>query len=222
MDFRNLLITHINKFFDALENEINPTSADTESHTEFDYIDDDEDYVDDYPFSDESDPDSSFESKTEENVSEWPNIGPALVLPSVGAPAWPNVGQVVGVMAKEKVVKSAPVHRADTALVANVQPAPSSDDTVYLDNRGRACVPNSISRAAGFSAGQHVYISKRANGLGVILLRVASKTGHLSTYTVDKHGNIRLSQDLLRRSGLGLETAIRFKIVPGGILALAG
>lgn len=97
--------------------------------------------------------------------------------------------------------------------------------TTGLDSRGRACVPASISDHIGLQTNQHVYIAKRAHSLpGLVILQGACQTGHLSTYSVDKHRNVRLSAAVLKKGGLQNAKRIKFRTTDDGmgIIVLEG
>jgi bifunctional DNA-binding transcriptional regulator/antitoxin component of YhaV-PrlF toxin-antitoxin module len=96
--------------------------------------------------------------------------------------------------------------------------------TVDRDGRNRACVPNNLTKSVGIKPLDFVYVAKRAHGSGLVILRKVAKTGHLSTYRVDKDGNIRLSDSLLSKGNLGSSSSIKFRTSNTGdsIIVVAG
>jgi hypothetical protein len=68
------------------------------------------------------------------------------------------------------------------------------------DSRGRVAIHNGFVKSLGLKPGDLAYVSVRArNHPGLVVLTKASRTGHLSTYKVDRSGNIRLSAKTLKR-----------------------
>jgi hypothetical protein len=130
-------------------------------------------------------------------------------------PVWPRISKPV-----TATTVANPPKATATASRQNVLRV-----TVGRDQRSRACVPNNLTKAVGIKPLDFVYIAKRAHGAqGLVILRKVAKTGHLSTYRVDKDGNIRLSDNLLSRGGLGRCVNVKFRTANSGdsIIVLAG
>ena len=168
------------------------------SETEdFDYVADDDD-------------DTSFDSAP---PVAWPNVSNAPVCaPPV---SWPNVSHGVSdTFTQSSATVSAPVA---TPVVSKppagvvMRPVGTHSHLAYRDNRGRACVPQVLTLAVGLAPGDPVHIARRAHGLdGVVLLKNAPATGLLSTYLVDKDGNVRLCRGLLDKA-IGMSNTDVFK-----------
>lgn len=196
-NFRNLVLEFVNALFDELERGEATTELDTESNYGFEFLDDEDDSY------------SSYEDDRAISASDcdfWPKLTPVSAQGSGAktkqAPTieWPNTAPAK--------------HAASFAGLAQ---------TVETDGRGRACVPASLTSLCGFKPQDFVYVSVRAhNQPGLVLLKNPSQTGHLSTYTVDKDGNIRLSHFVLTQGNLGAASKVRFKADKQKIVVLQG
>lgn len=80
------------------------------------------------------------------------------------------------------------------------------------DGRGRVAIHNGFLVKLGRRPGNLVYVSKRKGGNGLVVLKSASKTGHLGTYKVDRSGNIRLSQKVLEAAGLSGTSKVKLRL----------
>jgi hypothetical protein len=170
----------------------------------------------------------------------WPNVGQVQPKPKVDlwtnppakAASWPATTGAVAVakpVAKPFIppLASGP-KTASTVLqpVVVAQPKVGKPkaasrhnilrETVDRDARRRACCPQALTIAVGMSPLDFVQVAKRAHGTGLVILRKVAKTGHLSTYRVDKDGNIRLSDNLLSKGGLGGHHSIKFRTSNSG------
>lgn len=241
---RQIFISLVEDIFDVLAEE--DTSADESSS--FELLDDDDDTYDydefeDYESQDDFWPNlgdvtaqGSGAETTQQPSIEWPNVSEPA--PKV---SWPNVGSVVGICPQNKVVAPAPditpvgvaqsTHWTPSGpVVTNHGPTgplvttpAATEESVSTDGRGRACVPKHLVTKLGFKPGDMVYVSVRAHKQpGLVLLPKPSQTGHLSTYVVDKDGNIRLSHYVLTQGNLGLYTTVKFKAYNDRIVVLAG
>jgi len=151
--------------------------------------------------------------------STWPNVQSAPT--AAPAASWPNVQTVGGgvdasTMAKPKVAVQPFTRAAKPAVIR---------ETVERDGRRRACVPNAMVEAVGIKAFHAAYIARRAHGApGLVILKSPAGSGHISTYTVDKDSNIRLSEWLLAQGGLDASAKIKFRTSNShdSILVLAG
>jgi hypothetical protein len=210
--------------------------SDTESDFGFDLLDDEDDY-DPYNDDDVFD-DSGYErdahvewprvESTNKPLAEtpqapWPNVAqPVAVVPTRTKPTWPNVTVKSPHVDPGKLVYSGDV----VVGVVDARPHVESTGwtTVTRDSRDRTCIWADTIKGLGLGPGDQVYISRRAYGQpGVVLLKTPSQTGHLSTYLVDKHCNVRLSPSLLRKAGLGGHDNVKFKAVDNKtIVVMAG
>jgi bifunctional DNA-binding transcriptional regulator/antitoxin component of YhaV-PrlF toxin-antitoxin module len=249
-NLRRLFSKHLNAFFDELERSSEDTQSatsldyiDDDSDYESSYEEGSISASDLYEAMQEEYEDSmGAHDDADEPAVSWPNVSvpsqgsraettqqPSIQWPNVAAPApakpkWPltdmQTGDVVGIFANGKVGKS---QVASIGVVAST-PTPTGkwQQIVDTDGRGRACVPTSLAQRAGFNPGDFVYVSVRAHKQpGLVLLASPSKTGHLSTYIVDKDGNIRLSHFILSQGNLGLNTSVRFSAKKNRIVVLA-
>ena len=177
----------------------------------------DDAFYDDFDYDEEDD-----EEDFGDSAESWPNTRQATSASSPVVPSapWPNVGQTSVAVAPVPISRESLVSAIDSALKAKASPVRT---TVARDNRQRACVPTSMAQTVGFKANSPVFVSRRNGGTGLVLLKKASQTGHLSTYLVDSYGNIRLSQYILRTGGLA-NGPVKFRIADDGhgILVLQG
>lgn len=179
-----------------------------ESQDELDFLDD-EDEIEDEP------------------AISWPNVGRRPRAPEPVAPAisWPNVGSGGPATA---VLERPAVSAQPSSLVADE--SEEEEDFVLradvtVDARGRACVPAALTSTVRMRPGRRVYVARRNhNQPGVVLMRRKPGSGLLATYTVDKHGNVRLSAGLLRNAGLGGFTTIHFRTTDNndGVVGVGG
>jgi hypothetical protein len=76
------------------------------------------------------------------------------------------------------------------------------EKTYKVDARQTLCIPALFLRQVGFKDGDTAYIS--VDGMSNSLLITKKTTPNLlSTYTVDYHGNVRITQFILQRGGIG-------------------
>jgi len=76
--------------------------------------------------------------------------------------------------------------------------------TLSVGRRGRLNIPSRLTKAAHIKPRQTVYVARRANGQdGFVILQKAPKSGWCRPYVVDHHGNLRLSNTLLKKCGVG-------------------
>lgn len=81
------------------------------------------------------------------------------------------------------------------------------------DSRGRVTIHNGFVSLLGLKHNSLAYVSKRAQGYpGLVVLPKASKTGHLTTYRVDKSGNVRISKKVLEESGLSKANNFKMRL----------
>ncbi len=136
----------------------------------------------------------------------------------------PPVGVVADVHPSANIHQS--THMTPTGPVVKTHSVAKPTDmsqTIDTDGRGRACVPAALVAHCGFEPHDQVYVSVRAHKQpGLVLLKTPSQTGHLSTYTVDKDGNIRLSHFVLSQGNLGAATRVKFKADKSRIVVLQG
>jgi hypothetical protein len=78
--------------------------------------------------------------------------------------------------------------------------------TYKVDARDTLCVPKSLLVAAGLNPGEEAYVSADALA-GHVVVSKSPPDGtvltSLSTYTVDKYGNVRITQHTLANGGIG-------------------
>lgn len=70
-----------------------------------------------------------------------------------------------------------------------------------VDARGTLSVPANVLKKIGFQAGQKVYAVAVGNGVSITPNQPAQSTV-FKKYTVDCHGQVRITQALLRRAGI--------------------
>lgn len=79
------------------------------------------------------------------------------------------------------------------------------------DKRGRICVPAGLIRKIKRYPGQTVYVSPRISGMSVYANKPnGSKVHDVVTYTVDRSGNIRISQQTIRKTGMWPNLQVSF------------
>ena len=151
-------------------------------------------------------------------AAAWPAVAHSTGVTVAPSKTWPNVADGVA------TAHSTPAGPVVTPRPACVVPKPKAISAATIavvprvgviratidrdDSRARACVPVELTRAVGFTPGRRVYISLRSGGKGLMLMPKVTKTGHVSTYQVDKDGNLRLSCFVLLKGGL---TSLRIK-----------
>ena len=153
----------------------------------------------------------------------WPHT--AVIYKQAAPAPWPRVAVPSPVAYGATAAVAAPVAPPLAPVVAAPSRTNVLRETVSRDGRSRACVPNNMTKSLGIKPLNFVYVAKRAHGAkGLVILKKVAKTGHVATYRVDKDGNIRLSEHLLSKGGLGRSTSIRFRTSNSGdsIIVLAG
>jgi hypothetical protein len=71
-----------------------------------------------------------------------------------------------------------------------------------VDGRGALSIPSPIIRKVGFKAGQKVWAVASAGSVDIVSTQPSNTTVY-GKYTVDNHDQVRLTQSLLQRAGLG-------------------
>lgn len=71
-----------------------------------------------------------------------------------------------------------------------------------VDGRDTLSIPTTIIRAAGFSLKQKVFAVASTSGVDIIATQPPA-SAVFGKYTVDSHGQVRLTQSLLQRAGIG-------------------
>jgi hypothetical protein len=157
----------------------------------------------------------------------WPNVGAQASAPvpgfcGTGAPQVSSQGPAVATLVKPKAVlpKTPKVRKPKVAKAAKTKKSVARI-VVSRDNRNRACVPVDFSEEVGFKRLSQVFVSKRAGGGGLMLLKKPTKSGHLSTYKTDRDGNIRLSNYILGMGGI-TSASVKFRVTDNktGIVVL--
>jgi hypothetical protein len=200
---------------------------------------------------DDEEDDDYYDEEAEDTFSRtsWPNVGNTGFAPlpsepkTVRGPSWPNTGGTAQPQCQKPTGKfggtwpnvggSFASQKANTGGVATVTPPQVAKTiqkkteparaVVKRDSRSRACVPVELSKKVGFGKNSQVFVSKRAGGPGLMLLKKPTKSGHLSTYKTDRDGNIRLSQYILNKGGV-TTNQVKFRVTDSvhGIVVLPG
>jgi hypothetical protein len=71
-----------------------------------------------------------------------------------------------------------------------------------VDGRNTLCIPAPLLRSAGFKSGDPAYVSLDTIGNCLVVTRKPS-ANLLSQYTVDSYDNVRITQYVLQRGGIG-------------------
>ncbi len=71
-----------------------------------------------------------------------------------------------------------------------------------VDGRLRLCVPARPLKQAGLAAGDSVWVTADGQQQCVVLTKTKPGTAVLTTYQVERSGNIRIAQRVLRRAGI--------------------
>jgi hypothetical protein len=81
-------------------------------------------------------------------------------------------------------------------------------DGYSIDRRARVCVPVRLLRQAGFQPGDEAYVIVDGGSQGLALSKTCPRAHKqsLTSYRVDRYGNVRIAQGTLRRASLGGQT----------------
>lgn len=82
----------------------------------------------------------------------------------------------------------------------------TADGTYKVDARETLCVPKSLLTGCGLNPGDEAYVSADPLAGCVVVSKSppdATVLSQLSTYTVDKYGNVRITQFALQKGGVG-------------------
>lgn len=82
----------------------------------------------------------------------------------------------------------------------------TADGTYKVDARETLCVPKSLLSGCGLNSGDEAYVSADPLAGCIVVSKSppdATVLTQLSTYTVDKYGNVRITQFALQKGGVG-------------------
>lgn len=117
--------------------------------------------------------------------------------------------------ADQDVFDDAPASSKGETDASSVDVGGNDEETVRVDGRGRVCLPARMVRALGLSEGDLVFATSTK---GVVAVEVTQGAGVDSRgYTVDASGNVRISANALKDSGLGRRKNLTITLEDGTI-----
>lgn len=128
--------------------------------------------------------------------------------PSGYVPQQRSVANKVG----SNVGNSTPNH-ASSVAVADTDDGDGLDTGRSTDARGSLTVPAYLLKAAGFNSGEIAYvIPTTRNGVQSLVLSKRNQNGSLSTtYTVNLHTNVRITESVLKEAGFAADQQFDFE-----------